>query len=74
MSIEVLRKFTAGLNPGELDDDEKACLETLLADCWDDFDGGCDDHGGGMLPSKLRGRMEKVKWITPNMVKIIIHS
>ncbi len=70
MSIEDLRKFAAGLNPGELDDDERACLESLLADGWDDFNSG-DDHGAGMEPYKLRGRMERVKWNPPELTFMI---
>jgi hypothetical protein len=58
--IQALRDYLVSTSVGAVD--EPTELATLLADCWDAFEGSRDE---GMAPYKLRGRMERVVWEPP---------
>jgi len=59
-SVARLSDHLASVPPGLIEDIQS--LESLLVDCWPDLDGS---GGEGMYASKLRGRMESVKWNPP---------
>ena len=59
-----LLEFLATLKAGSVPAETVGELETLLAECWPLLAGG-GDHG--MTGEKLRGRMEKVRWESPEI-------
>ena len=58
--ISALRAYLAPLQPGPVPDARE--VESLLAACWDRFDGG---DAEGMSADKLIGRIAQVEWDPP---------
>lgn len=63
--MERLDPYLKQIPEGEIAD--TAELESLLAECWDEFSGG----NGGMEAKKLHGRMEGVFWKPPILEFVI---
>ncbi len=58
------------LKPGSIEDSDE--VASLLADCWDEFEGGDKQ---GMTSEKLSGRMESVHWKPPHLTfEIVRHG
>jgi hypothetical protein len=57
-----LRAYLDSVSPGGVPDPGK--LEGLLGQCWDGFDRG---EAEGMSGSKLRGRVQNLRWDPPRL-------
>ena len=64
--MQKLKEYLRSLGPGPISDMSQ--LPDLLADCWDELDGG---NAEGMESYKLSGRMEDVSWEPPLLSFII---
>jgi hypothetical protein len=60
-TIQELRSYLFSLTRTQVVDDVVK-LETLMAECWDEFEGGYET---GMTGNKLLGRMEEIEWNPP---------
>lgn len=58
--MQQLLEYLSTMSPGEIADVGQ--LDSLLAACWDQFDGG---NAEGMEAYKLLGRMESISWNPP---------
>lgn len=59
-----VRDYLAGVQPGEVSDEQVDALEIMLSKCWDHLAGS---DQGGMRHFKLVGRVEKMTWIPPSL-------
>jgi hypothetical protein len=57
-----LLKYLGAIQPGPISDSDE--VQSLLAECWDEFSGGDDE---GMSGDKLYYRMGNVRWDPPNI-------
>jgi hypothetical protein len=64
--ISAVRDYVYSLKPGPLPEIER--LEQLLANCWNELDGG---NEYGMADHKLVGRMESVRWEPPILTFVL---
>ena len=65
--MQALNAYLQTISPGSIADPSN--LESLLAACWERFQGGSAE---GMAGAKLHGRIEEVRW-EPPLLSFVIH-